>query len=368
MSVSTNLETLPYGLGVLGILGAGQLGLMLGLAALKQGVRCVFLDDAPNPPAALIGQVYATSQLEEFLQHVDKVTFEFENTPLKSAQHIARQMPFYPPASVLESAQDRAKEKALLSQLGIQTAPYRIVQDEATFWQAVDAFTAQCVVKTTLGGYDGKGQAVVHNQADAEDAWQLLGQRAPLIVEGFVDFLCEGSIIGVRGTCGTIKLYPCAQNVHRDGVLHTSRVPAPNLSDVHVTAAQNAMRKLMQHFDYVGVLALEFFVTSSGIIANEIAPRVHNSGHWSQNGAACDQFENHIRAVMGLPLGDTHALAPTVMLNILGEYPEAGTVLGDSAHLHHYHKAPRPGRKIGHLNLVNATDEDISQTKRLLGL
>ncbi|WP_083101576.1 5-(carboxyamino)imidazole ribonucleotide synthase [Faucicola atlantae] len=344
-----------YPIKTIGILGGGQLGLMLAQAALPLGLRCVFLEDAPFAPARLLGKVYSTEQFEDFARAADVYTLEFENTPVCSARLLAQTSALYPPPDALAVAQDRLKEKALFNQLDISTVPYQQVSNQADLRTACEALGVPLVLKTSHGGYDGKGQFVVQTLADIDAAWAELGDAvndAPLIAEGFIHFEREVSIIAARDQHGNVAYYPLVENHHHQGMLAKTTAPAPD-SDALTTDAQAAIKKLLEHLDYVGVLALELFVTQDGLLANEIAPRVHNSGHWSIEGAVTSQFENHIRAVAGLPLGDTRIVQPSVMLNIIGEYPDlAAATAVAGAHVHLYDKEERDERKIGHITVM----------------
>ncbi|UNU72784.1 5-(carboxyamino)imidazole ribonucleotide synthase [Moraxella nasovis] len=344
----------------IGILGGGQLGMMLAKAALQLGHTCVFLEDAPHAPASLYGQVYSSEQLDEFIKASDVFSLEFENTPIATAKLLATQKGgIFPPPIALTVAQDRLREKALFNELGITTVPYRAIHSLDELNQACDELGLPLVLKTSRGGYDGKGQFVIHTQSDIATAWHELGKAttegampAPLIAEGFIDFEREVSLIAVRGQDGSIGYYPLVQNTHTNGILIKTVAPAPDVE--HLTkSAQENIAKILEKLDYVGVLTLELFVTKAGLIANEIAPRVHNSGHWSIEGANTSQFENHIRAVLDLPLGDTSIVKPSVMLNVIGTYPDESRLLAiDGVHYHHYHKSERDGRKIGHITVM----------------
>lgn len=356
----------------IGILGGGQLGMMLAQSALRLGLRCVFLEDAPNSPASLYGQVYRSDELDDFIAQSDIFTLEFENTPVATAKQLAQlddKQGIFPPPVALEVAQDRLSEKALFNQLSIDTVPYESVNSLDELHTACQNLGLPLVLKTSRGGYDGKGQFVIHTTDDIAAAWDELGGAttgqggltstpAPLIAEGFINFSREVSIIAVRGKTGEIRYYPLVENHHTNGILSKTIAPADDIK--HLThQAQDNIGKILNHLDYVGVLTLELFVTDSGLIANEIAPRVHNSGHWSIEGAYCSQFENHIRAVAGLPLGDTSTIKSSVMLNIIGTYPDEQALLAiDGVHYHHYHKGERAGRKIGHITI---TSDDLSQ-------
>lgn len=351
----------------IGILGGGQLGMMLAAAALPLGFRCVFLEDADNPPASLYGQVFKSGELDAFIQASDVFTLEFENTPIDTAKQLETlgdKGGLYPPAYALEIAQDRLNEKNLFNQLNIATVPFLAVNSLDELNNSCDKLGLPLVLKTSRGGYDGKGQFVIKSENDITTAWSELGkacETAPLIAEGFINFSREVSIIAVRGKNGEIGYYPLVENVHTNGILAKTEAPAPNVE--HLTAqAQDNIKKLLEHLNYVGVMALELFVTENGLLANEIAPRVHNSGHWSIEGASCSQFENHIRAVAGLPLGDTSITLPSVMLNIIGNYPDTDKLLAIAGvHYHSYHKSERDGRKIAHATVMPSDSEKLGE-------
>lgn len=351
----------------LGILGGGQLGMMLAQSALKLGHRCVFLEDTPHAPAGLYGQVYSTQQLDEFVTKADIFSLEFENTPVATASYLANQKQgIYPPSAALAVAQDRLAEKALFNELDIATVPFMAVNSLDELQTATKKLGLPLVLKTSRGGYDGKGQYVIKTKDDIATAWQELSDAltkgnlpAPLIAEGFIHFSREVSLIGVRGRTGEIGFYPLVENVHKNGILSKTIAPAPNVDTLSQTA-QTSMKKLLEKLDYVGVLTLELFVSDDGLIANEIAPRVHNSGHWTIEGANTSQFENHIRAVLGLPLGDTGIIKPSVMLNVIGKYPNIHELLTHTGvHFHHYHKAERDGRKIGHITVMSDDNDGV---------
>lgn len=351
----------------IGIFGGGQLGLMLAQAALPLGLRCVFLEDTPNCPARLMGKVYSSEQFDDFAKACDVYTLEFENTPVASAQLLAKNATLYPPIKALTVAQDRLNEKRLFNQLGIATVPFLPIHNLDDLTHACQQLGLPLVLKTSRGGYDGKGQFVIKSDNDINTAWATLGQAAdiaPLIAEGFIHFSREVSIIAVRGQHGDIRYYPLVENTHKDGILIKTQAPAPNSQ--HLTSqAQDFITKLLEHLDYVGVLALELFVTKNGLIANEIAPRVHNSGHWSIQGAVCSQFENHMRAVAGLPLGDTSIVKPSIMLNIIGQYPDIDEILAiDGVHYHSYDKQERDGRKIAHITIMPSDSKSLDDTAK----
>lgn len=371
---TTNAYPVAQTIRTIGILGGGQLGMMLAAAALPLGYRCVFLEDAPNCPASLYGQVFSSEQLEDFIAAADVFTLEFENTPAETVARIkqlsesGKKQGMFPPPQALEVAQDRLSEKSLFNELDIKTVPFMSVSSKAELKAASDQLGLPLVLKTSRGGYDGKGQFVVKTEADIAEAWKTLGDAvsgkgnltptpAPLIAEGFINFSREVSIIATRAQDGSIRTYDLVENNHHTGILATSHAPAVGTSHL-LPEAKKAIETLMTHLDYVGTMALELFVSKDEngkdvILANEIAPRVHNSGHWSIEGAVTSQFENHVRAVVGLPLGDTDNVYPSVMVNVLGEYPNLADVLAiDGAHYHTYHKEERPDRKIAHITLM----------------
>lgn len=355
----------------IGILGGGQLGLMLAQAALPLGLRCVFLEDAPNCPARLMGKVYSSEQFDDFASVCDVYTLEFENTPLSLAQFLTDNATIYPPTQALAVAQDRLNEKRLFNHLAIPTVPFLPIAHQDDLRHACQQLGLPLVLKTSRGGYDGKGQFVIKNDDDIAKAWETLGSKAiaPLIAEGFIGFEREVSIIAVRSQTGDIRYYPLVENTHHNGILMKTQSPAPFANQANAdtlnTSAKQYIKKLLEHLDYVGVLALELFVTDKGLLANEIAPRVHNSGHWSIEGAVCSQFENHMRAVAGLPLGDTSIVKPSVMLNVIGNYPNLGDVLAiDGVHYHGYDKVQRAGRKIAHLTIMPKNSDDLDSITR----
>ncbi|ELA08971.1 phosphoribosylaminoimidazole carboxylase ATPase subunit [Moraxella macacae 0408225] len=349
----------------IGILGGGQLGLMLAQSALPLGIRCVFLEDVPNCPARLLGKVYSTEQLDDFADACDVFSLEFENTPLSSAKFLEEKTGLFPPSQALFITQDRLKEKHLFKTLNIKTVPFVAVSTKHDVKNACDTLGLPLVLKTTRGGYDGKGQFVIKTVQDIDTAWTQLGDAtttAPLIAEQFVNFDREVSIIAVRSQFGEIRYYPLVENEHRNGILAKTTAPASNVEQL-ADQAQDNIKKLLEHLNYVGVLTLELFVTSDGLIANEIAPRVHNSGHWSIEGAVCSQFENHMRAVAGLPLGDTRIVKPSVMLNVIGKYPNLTQILAlDGVHYHGYDKQENAGRKIAHITIMPTDTDKLNET------
>jgi 5-(carboxyamino)imidazole ribonucleotide synthase len=351
----------------IGVVGGGQLGRMLGLAGIPLGFEFRFLDPSPDACAGAVGGRLVAAYddedaLRELAEWADVATYEFENVPVRSAEVLeAAGAPVRPGVEALRVSQDRLDEKEFFHGLGIATAPFRAVDSREELAAAVDEIGLPAVLKTRRMGYDGKGQAVLRSPADLADAWEALGGR-PLVLEGFVDFRRELSVIAARGTGGAIQVYPVVENTHEDGILRRSRAPALKVSDICRVGANRIARAVLERLDYVGVVAIELFETGDGLIANEMAPRVHNSGHWSIEGAETSQFENHLRAIAGLPLGSTRVSRPAGMVNILGTLPETADVLSlPGAHLHLYGKEERPGRKIGHVTVVDGDAEVVRQ-------
>ena len=339
----------------IGIFGGGQLGRMMAQAALPLNIQCTFFEANVDCPSAALGPVISTKAdngLQQFIESADVFSLEFENTPLVDVDVLTKSKDLHPPRQALAIAQHRLSEKALFDELAIPVASYRAVNSLEGLNAAVTELGLPIVLKTATGGYDGKGQFVLRSIDQIEQAWSELGPAGTLIAESFVNFSREVSIIAVRGQNGDVKTWPLAENHHHHGILSHSIVPAPNSTDLQ-PVAQDYITRLLNHLNYVGVLTLELFVTDNGLYANEMAPRVHNSGHWSIEGAVCSQFENHIRAVAGLPLGSTEIVRPTVLVNIIGQYPKSEDVLAlEGVHLHLYNKTEREGRKIGHITLM----------------
>ena len=337
----------------IGIIGAGQLGQMLGFSARDLGAECVFLDPGQEPPAAASGEVIQAAfddaaALAALATRCDVITYEFENVPVAALQDIEGSTAIYPPVAALRYSQDRLSEKQLFDRLGIPLPQFRVVDTRTDLDKAADELGLPVVIKTRRFGYDGKGQYLVRSDRDLDAAWSAL-KSVPLIAEQWVSFDYEISCIGVRSIAGDIAIYPLTENVHRKGILRTSRSPvdAPAL---HALASEY-VRCLLEHLDYVGVLALELFVVGNELLANEYAPRVHNSGHWTIEGSATSQFENHLRAIMGLSLGPTTSLGHAAMINLIGCIPDFVHTL-EGFTLHDYGKAPRTNRKLGHITAV----------------
>jgi 5-(carboxyamino)imidazole ribonucleotide synthase len=342
-----------------GVIGAGQLGQMLGLAGKSLDLEFTFLDPAREPPARIAGDVIALpfdddSGLRQLAVGADVLTYEFENVPVKAIDKIGEWITVYPPSRALELAQDRIKEKKLFEALGIPVATYTAVDREADARSAVDSIGLPLVLKTRRLGYDGKGQAIVKEASGIADAYASLKGKS-LIAEQWIEFDREVSAIGARNADGELAIYPLTENIHRDGILRISRAPAS--PDHIVERASGYLTKLLEHLNYVGVLALEFFVRKDRLYANEFAPRVHNSGHWTIEGAATSQFENHLRAILNMSLGETAPVAHVGMINLIGNMP--GSWNGDSRrHLHDYGKTARPGRKLGHITVLADSPAD----------
>ena len=348
----------------IGVLGAGQLGRMLALAGYPLGMDFLFLDQAGGTPAhqvapSLIGGFTDPALLGELADRCEVVTFDWENVPAAALDALESRVRLAPPRAALATAQDRLLEKQLFADLRIPTNRNHPVDSAADLAEAVRRIGLPGVLKTRRLGYDGKGQFVLRKPADLEAAWQALG-TAPLLYEEMVPFDYEVSAIGVRGQDGRFAMYPLNRNLHRDGILRLTRAPwkSPRLE----AAARRVLRRVMTHFDYVGVLTIEFFVRRGQLLANEMAPRVHNSGHWTIEGAVTSQFENHLRAVAGLPLGDTAARGHSAMINLISHMPDRTRLLAEPGlYMHDYGKQPRPGRKLGHLTIVESTARKADQ-------
>lgn len=334
----------------IGVIGGGQLGRMLALAGAPLGMRFSFLDPAPDACAAELGEHvlagYSSEQhLRQLAEAVDLVTFEFESVPAETVDFLSGFVPVYPSAQALRIARDRWFEKSLFRELGIPTPDFADIQSQADLDAAVASIGLPAVLKTRTLGYDGKGQKVLRSAADVAGTFAELGS-VPCLLEGFVPFSGEVSLVAVRARDGETRFYPLAHNTHEAGILKLSIASS---SHPLQALAEDYVGRVLEKLDYVGVLAFEFFEVDGGLKANEIAPRVHNSGHWTIEGAECSQFENHLRAIAGLPLGSTAKVGESAMLNFIGEVPPVESVIAiDGCHLHHYGKAFKPGRKVGH--------------------
>ena len=361
--------TAPAAAHRIGVLGGGQLGRMLALAGIPMGFRFVFLDPAADACAAEVGELLRADfsdvdAARNLATRVDLATFDFENIPEKVARAFQQVRPLYPGPEALAAGQDRLAEKNLLSGLGIEVTPYHPVSSRTDLLDGLDALGYPAVLKTRRLGYDGKGQAVLRDREDLERAWQKLGD-ADLVLEGFIPFDCECSLIAVRGRDGEMRTWPLTRNIHSNGILMLSR---PGMfDDTLQERASSYMRRLMEHLDYRGVLTMEFFLHQGRLLVNEFAPRVHNSGHWTIDGSTCSQFENHLRAIAGLPLGRTDLQGHCLMFNWIGSMPDRASALAiPGLRWHDYGKAPRPGRKIGHATLLAGSEQDLEDRARRL--
>ncbi len=331
---------------------------MMALAGYPLNIQCRFLDREASSPAAqvaplLTGALDDAERIAELARGSDVLTFDWENVPAKALRLARSFAPVRPSARALSICQDRLLEKRLFASLGIPVAPHAAINSLADLRRAVGRIGADGLLKTRRLGYDGKGQARIRREADLEAALATL-EGASLIYEGFVPFSHEVSQVAVRSRRGEIRYYPLARNTHRDGILRVSI--APQVEPAIERRARRHMRRVMEELGYVGVLAIEFFVAKGRLIANEMAPRVHNSGHWTIEGCACSQFENHLRAICELPLGSTRALGHAAMINFIGELPDRRRLLAiEGLAYHDYGKDPRPGRKLGHCTVLAAT-------------
>ena len=341
-----------------GIVGAGQLGQMLALAGYPLGLDFLFLDPAADAPAGRVAPVLQGAFTEarllaELSQRSEVLTFDWENISVEALRALQADTRIAPPIPALAAAQDRVSEKKLFERLKIPTTRWLAVGSRAQLTRAIRDIGFPAVIKTRRLGYDGKGQAVVRTQEDAEQAFEQLG-AAPLLYEELISFDCEVSIIGARSPRGEVAVYPLNGNVHSQGILRLTRAPygPPRWQRL----AAEYLERVLAHFRYAGILTIEFFVRGGKLIANEMAPRVHNSGHWTIEGAVTSQFENHLRAILDLPLGSTRPRGFSAMLNLIGTLPARQSILADGQiHLHDYGKQPRPGRKLGHCTLVEGS-------------
>ncbi len=352
---------------IVGVLGGGQLGRMLALAGYPLGLKFRFLDAVRDVPAAPLGRRITApfddkDALTRFARGTDVVTYEFENVPVDSAAFAESFAPVFPPPKALATAQDRLSEKELFTRLGIPVPAYAPVSSPEDLAAAVERIGLPAVLKTRRFGYDGKGQWVLRTPEDVEGARLAAGGGTPLILEQFLPFDRELSIIAVRSRSGELAFYPLVENHHREGILRLSLAPAPHLSAAVTAEAESHARRLLEALDYVGVLTIEFFEYQGRLYANEMAPRVHNSGHWTIEGAETSQFENHLRAILDLPLGGTAVLGAAAMVNLIGALPDLGPCYaGRDVHVHLYDKKPRKGRKLGHLTVRAANPAELAE-------
>jgi 5-(carboxyamino)imidazole ribonucleotide synthase len=353
---------------MLGVLGGGQLARMLALAAAPLGIQTLVVDGADDACAGQVAPLVVApwsddDALQAFAARVDAVTFDFENVPAQTAERLAGQVAVHPSPQALAVAQDRLAEKTLFRECGLATPDFMAVATREDLAKALEDIGAPAILKTRRLGYDGKGQFRLKSLDDADAAWAALGEQAAslgLILEAFVPFQRELSVIAVRACDGQFRTWPLTQNWHVDGVLSMSLAPAPDIDELQQRATALA-KTLAERLDYVGVFALELFVKDGQLLGNEMAPRVHNSGHWTIEGAHTSQFENHVRAVLDLPLGDTGARGVSSMFNWIGELPDIAPVLrAVDAHWHDYGKQARPGRKVGHATLCAPDAETLA--------
>jgi 5-(carboxyamino)imidazole ribonucleotide synthase len=360
-----------------GILGGGQLARMLALAGAPLGLRFLVLDSAADACAAqcaplLRADYHDFDALADFASRIDVATFDFENVPADSARWLAERVPVFPNPRALAVAQDRLAEKSLFREIGIAVPAFADVDSRTALDAAIARIGAPCILKTRRLGYDGKGQFRIRDSGKAgpDAAWEALGGQAAtvgLILEGFVPFQRELSVVAVRSRGGEFRAWPLTENWHDHGILAASLAPAVVDAAIAEKAIAHA-RAVAEALDYVGVFALELFLVDGELLANEMAPRVHNSGHWTIEGAETSQFENHLRAVLGLPLGSTRMLGHACMLNWIGALPDANPVLADPCgHWHDYGKSPREGRKVGHATLRAQSAEELSRTLQGMG-
>jgi 5-(carboxyamino)imidazole ribonucleotide synthase len=361
----TTLDSLVFSpVHKVGVLGGGQLGRMMGLAGIPLGLEFVFLDPSSDACATAAGDLVQADFSDEQAARelsalVDVVTFDFENVPAATARALQENCLVYPSPDALGAGQDRLAEKELLTSLGIEVAPYHVVSSRTDLLAGLEKVGYPAVLKTRRLGYDGKGQAVLRDQEDLERAWQKLGDF-DLVLEAFVPFQAECSLVAVRGLDGEIRTWPLARNVHSNGILVLSMPGA--FDEALQSLATRKMKALLEHFDYRGVLTIEFFLADGKLLANEFAPRVHNSGHWSIDGAVCSQFENHVRAVASMPLGETSMTGHSVMFNWIGEMPDRERAMKiPGLHWHDYGKSPRLGRKIGHATLTASGEDELKR-------
>jgi len=352
----------------IGVLGGGQLGRMLALAGYQLGLEFVFYDRNPEACVAglgtlVIGEFDDKTRLAAFAQQVDVVTIEFESIPLVAMEYVAQFAPVYPGPLAVSAAQDRLDEKQLFKSLGIPTPEFYAADDAESLADIAKHHNDTMVVKSRRFGYDGKGQLLLESSDDVAKVWAALG-GVPLIVEQRMQFSREVSIIAVRNSSGETGFYPLTKNLHKQGILRRSQV---SLHDPLQSKAEEYARCVMKKLNYIGVLGFEFFDCDGRLVANEIAPRVHNSGHWTIEGAVTSQFENHLRAILDWPLGDTSVRASCVMHNIIGEQPDIKMLLQvPDSHVHYYGKAPLPGRKLGHITLWGSTVQNAMAVEDIL--
>jgi 5-(carboxyamino)imidazole ribonucleotide synthase len=355
----------------IGVLGGGQLARMLALAGAPLGLRFLVVDNAEDACAAQVAPMLRADwrdfdALADFARRIDVATFDFENVPADTAHWLTEHTKVFPNPRALATSQDRLAEKSLFREIGLDTPAFAAVDSRDDLARAVETIGTPSILKTRRLGYDGKGQFRLKSVADVDAAWEALG-GAPSILEAFVPFERELSVVAVRARDGEFRTWPLTQNWHADGILSASLAPAPHAETLAPIAFAHA-RRIAEALDYVGTFALELFVRDGRLLGNEMAPRVHNSGHWTIEGSPASQFENHVRAVLGMPLGDTSALGINAMLNWVGELPPADPVLAEPrAHWHDYGKSPRAGRKVGHATFCADDAAEMRDRLRRIG-
>ena len=351
----------------IGILGAGQLGRMLAIAAYPLGHQMAFVAKSVNEPSALLGQTFVNAGNQKTINQIinasDVITYESENTDIEIVKEISKNTAVYPSAKSLFTAQHRGREKAIFDKLNIPCAPYQMVNSIADLKKAVDKISLPAILKTATEGYDGKGQFIIKAHNEIAQAWQSMN-GAEAILEEFINFKRELSLIAVRGIDNSHKYYPLVENTHHNSILRLTIAPAENISAKLQDQAEHYMQTLLDEMEHIGVLTIELFETANGLVINEMAPRVHNSGHWSIEGARTSQFENHIRAITASPLGDTTCMQQyCAMINIIGKHGPVYKVLKiNNAHLHLYGKTEHEGRKLGHITITANTLNELNTT------
>jgi len=355
----------------IGVLGAGQLGRMMAISGYPLNHQFGFSGNSNNEPSALLGHMFTlednADNIKYLVDFADVITYESENTDVEVVREISKNVPVYPGEKSLFTTQHRGREKALFDQLNIPCAPYQMVSSEQDLIDAVNTIGLPAILKTATEGYDGKGQFLMRNISEITEAWKSMN-GVESILEGFVNFKRELSLIAVRGIDNNHKYYPLVENTHHDGILRFTIAPAQNIDPTVQKTAEHYMQTLLDEMDHIGVLTIELFETENGLVANEMAPRVHNSGHWSIDGANTSQFENHVRAITGMPLGDT---TPThsycAMINIISKIGPTNTVLNmPNAHLHLYDKEERANRKLGHINITANSQAELDESIKKL--
>lgn len=355
----------------LGVIGGGQLGRMIGQAAIPLGIRCQFLEPGDSPSASVAGEVLKAdyddrTALAALADACDAVTYEFENVPVEAATWLAERAPVFPPPAALDNAQDRLVEKRFFQAHGLETAAIAPVDDATSLVAAVEALGLPAILKTRRLGYDGKGQRFLATSAEVPGAFEALG-GVPCILEKVVPFDRELSVLAVRNASGEVRTWPLVENHHEGGILRHTVAPAPGVSEALQARADAYAQHVTEALDYVGVICIELFQVGDRLLANEFAPRVHNSGHFSIEGAVTSQFENHVRAGLGLPLGDTSIPRPHGCANLLGRQPPLAELLAvPSARVHLYDKSERPGRKLGHVTVSASTVDEVRARLRAL--